>query len=106
MLVLRNYVDAGNADRLYEEAAAFLQAADFDLERSGAWLAGRDVRKLIDANSERAEALIEQLSAILRREIDADGSLELIGELGTVDRAHALTLFTAFERGLAGMDTP
>lgn len=42
MLILENYLDAGNSERLDREARQLLDSPDFDYERAGAWLAGRD----------------------------------------------------------------
>ncbi|MGB5080474.1 MAG: nucleotidyl transferase AbiEii/AbiGii toxin family protein, partial [Burkholderiales bacterium] len=48
-LILRHYLDAGNADRLHTEGAELLQSADFDYETAGAWLLGKDMAHLLDA---------------------------------------------------------
>jgi predicted nucleotidyltransferase len=38
LLILKNYLDAGNRERLYDEAAHLLDDSDFDYERAGACL--------------------------------------------------------------------
>ena len=43
ILLIRNYADAGNADRLYGERLPLLESVDFELERAGAILLGEDV---------------------------------------------------------------
>jgi predicted nucleotidyltransferase len=46
LTLLRRYGDAGNSDRLYEDKAALLESAGYDLERAGASLLGEDVRAI------------------------------------------------------------
>ena len=36
LLILKNYLDAGNQQRLYEEAPHLLEDSNFDYERAGA----------------------------------------------------------------------
>ena len=43
---LTNYADAGNIDRLYEEALNLLETVNFDVQLAGAELLGRDVAAL------------------------------------------------------------
>jgi predicted nucleotidyltransferase len=49
VLLLRNYSDAGNANRIYEEASALavLESAGYDLELAGAWLLGNDAAAMV-----------------------------------------------------------
>jgi predicted nucleotidyltransferase len=42
-LLLKTYTDAGNAQRIYNEAADLLEKTDFDYIRAGARLLGRDM---------------------------------------------------------------
>lgn len=42
-LLLKTYLRAGNAERLYEEHAALLDEADFDYDAAGARILGRDL---------------------------------------------------------------
>jgi predicted nucleotidyltransferase len=44
--ILTNYADAGNIDRLYEDALNLLETANFDVQLAGAELLGRDVATL------------------------------------------------------------
>jgi predicted nucleotidyltransferase len=41
--LLRQYHEAGNEDRIFEDALMALEAAGFDIELGGAWLLGSDV---------------------------------------------------------------
>jgi predicted nucleotidyltransferase len=43
LTLLRRYHEAGNQDRIYEDASTVLESVDYDIELSGAWLLGRDV---------------------------------------------------------------
>lgn len=51
VLLLRNYGDAGNESRIYEEASALaaLEAAGYDVELAGAWLLGCDAAAMVSA---------------------------------------------------------
>ena len=42
VMLCRHYAEAGNLDRIYEEALPALQAVGFDVELAGAWLLGKD----------------------------------------------------------------
>lgn len=50
-LMLRQYGDAGNHERLYGEAIELLEAVDFDLDRASPRLLGRDVAELCAGTS-------------------------------------------------------
>ena len=45
--LMRNYMDAGNQERLAEEHVDLLADDDFDYERAGARLLGRDMAKVM-----------------------------------------------------------
>ncbi len=45
-LILRHYAEAGNESRLYEQEAQLLEEEDYDLEKAGARLLGRDIATL------------------------------------------------------------
>ncbi len=44
--LLRGYHEAGNGDRIYEDASAALESNSFDIELTGAWLLGSDAAVL------------------------------------------------------------
>jgi predicted nucleotidyltransferase len=50
-LILRHYAEAGNESRLYEEEGPLLQEENYDLERAGARLLGRDIAALAQPES-------------------------------------------------------
>jgi len=91
-ILLRNYLDAGQEDRLYYEAADLLDDPHFDREVAGAILLGRDI----------ATALGDEVSAlqrIIEPESDPDGHLHLVGDL-QCDPDHALRLVRGLASGL------
>ena len=101
-LILRNYLNAGNTDRLYRDMAHLL-TEHFDFEKTGAWLAGRDARNLIEQHS---KAMIRAIANVVLPEIDLEGRLTLVAEMSASDPENALQLLVAFHRGLTGMETP
>lgn len=74
-LLLRQYSDAGNLDRLYNDHSNILEADAFDLGLAGSRLLGRDLAKLLNPAT---EALI---LGILERETNPAQSEMLITEL-------------------------
>ena len=44
--LLRGYNEAGNAERVYEDAVKTLEENDYDIELAGAWLLGKDATKI------------------------------------------------------------
>jgi predicted nucleotidyltransferase len=91
-LVLRHYLDAGNRDRLYTEAAPLLERGDFDYEAAGAWLLGHDMAKLLAADAKT------KVGSLLKQESNSNGSLALVGDMRT-DTQAALILLSAMTRG-------
>jgi predicted nucleotidyltransferase len=99
-LILRHYLDAGNASRLYGDHAAWMEEEDFDYGKTGARLAGLDVRQLLLRHSANPTEIIDGLRRILEPETDPDGPNHLVGELrdeAEEFREHLI----AFLRGLS-----
>lgn len=94
-LVLRNYLEAGNSERLYSDAANLLAEDDFDYEMAGAWLLGRDISSLLAVKGK------ERISVMLEREANSNGPLNLAGDM-PCDTQHALDLIHALKRGFMG----
>lgn len=92
-LLLRNYLEAGNDDRLYEEAADLLDVPAFDREVAGATLLGRDIAALVDLD------VMAVIRAVLEPEIDPDGALRLAGDLDC-EIERALRLLQGLHEGL------
>lgn len=82
LMLLRSYHEAGNENRIYEDASALavLEAVEYDPELAGAWLLGNDVSTMVSAptvsgletllnNGTTRDQLIEDMSrAMLGRE--------------------------------------
>lgn len=62
VFIIRNYLDAGNLERLFEEAPDIVDSGEYDYEAGSARLLGRDISKI--AYTSTTNRLIE----ILRRE--------------------------------------
>lgn len=68
--LLRQYNDAGNQDRVYENASA-LEAVGYDIELAGAWLLGRDASAISSPETHgELTALLTEPSLIERLEDD------------------------------------
>jgi predicted nucleotidyltransferase len=106
LLILGNYLDAGNQQRLYDEAPHLLDEKNFDYDRAGAWLAGRDAATALQTEDAKPPRLRQTISRILAEEVDPDGPLRLIGELGGRDVEKVRLLFAAFLSGVNGNETP
>lgn len=99
-LILRHYLNCDNTERLYADAPHLLDADDFDYECAGAWLAGHDALTILDIRSESQSSLaLATLETILAPEVDAEGSLRLVGETGE-DADRSLRLLKAFYQGI------
>ena len=106
LLILKNYLDAGNQSRMYEEAAHLLDQNDFDYERAGAWLAGYDAAAAVRENSGGRTRTSDMIVTILTAESDPDGPLRLVGEVGGREAESMRLLLLSFLRGFRGEETP
>ena len=106
MLILQNYLDAGNSDRLYNEASHLLENANFDYELAGAWLAGKDALETIHIHSANAPRIKEMVRSILARETDPNGQLGLIAQLMVSDPERSRRALSAFFSGFTGNQQP
>lgn len=104
LLILHNYLDAGNSERLYREAGQLLEYPGFDYERAGAWLAGKDALEIIQQYSPRATLIEERLRSLLAPETNPEGPLQLIGEARSDNPERSRQLLFAFLAGFSGMD--
>lgn len=91
-LIMRNYLNAGNDDRLHAEGAYLLERTDFDYEAAGAWLLGRDMGRLLSGDSTL------KVAALLARESDPNGALSLVGDM-RADADKALAMLGALRNG-------
>jgi len=106
LLILKNYLDAGNQERLYDEAAHLLDDSNFNYERAGAWLAGHDAATAIRKDAAEQTRVRHMISTILTKEVDPEGPLRLIGEVGGRDAENVRLLLAAFLSGFNGEQTP
>lgn len=74
-LILRNYAEAGNVDRLYGEESALFQAEEYEFEYAGARLLGRDLAKI--AKPETVRSVLE----VLERETREQLQYRLVAEM-------------------------
>lgn len=106
LLILRSYLDAGNQQRLYDEATHLLDDSNFDYERAGAWLAGHDAAAAIRKDAAEQTRVHQMITTILAKEVDPDGPLRLIGEVGGRDAENMRLLVAAFLNGFNGKEVP
>lgn len=96
-LLLRTYPDAGNHERIFEEAAhLLLTMKEFDYDAAGAWLLGADARRVATADSHGAFA------RIVAGEVGSGAESRLVADMRSSTPAHDLTLLQAFQEGFTG----
>jgi predicted nucleotidyltransferase len=95
-MVLSRYLDAGQAERLYGEAAHLLDEPDFDYARAGARLLGADVRRFLEAAESRTT--IAALGRLLVMETDPNQPLRLVQDARPAEVDEALALLQAFRK--------
>ena len=103
-LIISNYFDVENSDRLYDEASHLLEAEDFDYDVAGAWLAGQDAGLLV-ARCENPKQVLHFVESVLTTETDPDGRLRLVAEVGPGEPDRNLQLLTAFLTGFKSQDS-
>ena len=75
ILIIDNYLDAGNEDRLYKENPDILEDEDFTLPVASARLLGRDIAKIVD------ETIKNKLLEILKDETGERGQFRLLSQV-------------------------
>ena len=91
-MILRNYLDAGNHERLYTEAAHLLEMPDFDFEQAGAWLLGHDMAQLLP------RAARPPVAEVLAAEGNPQGAIRLAGDM-PIEAGLALALLQSMNKG-------
>lgn len=88
--LLRSYNEAGNADRIYDDAGALaaLEAVEYDPELAGAWLLGGDVATM--ASRSTVAGLEDLLNGTARDRLVEDMSRAMKGRKDAVEYAHRL----------------
>jgi predicted nucleotidyltransferase len=97
-LLLRHYLEAGNRERMYEEASHLLAADHFDYESAGAWLLGADARAILDRAADAASS-VAAIDKILALQTDPNSPLHLVADMNSRDPQKALNLLNAFYQG-------
>jgi len=99
-VVATRYLEAGNLDRFFAEHDDLVEVDDFDFDRAGAQLLGRDVRQ------ELGEAVAETVDAILEHELEGPERLidRMARSSGTGDESWETIrgLLDAMRAGLLG----
>lgn len=93
-LIVFNYIDLGNADRLFSEFLPWTQAADFDVTQAGARMLGVDIGRLLD------RAGTDRVAAIIAAELNPEAPIRLPKEMNSYDPDKAALLLAALLAGL------
>ncbi len=93
-LILRTYFEAGNHERAFVDISDLAGRDDFDIERAGAELLGRDLGQLI------SEELRAELIRTLEVESSPQGDLRLATDMHRNDAESARKLLAACLAGL------
>lgn len=94
VLILKNYLPAGNQARLFDKFADWMQEDGFDYERAGARLLGHDVRALLDDEG------IERVGGLLSEQASSRTPARLPAEMSPADPDRARALLDAMLGGL------
>lgn len=97
-VIAKNYLDAGDPERLFESGLDIVSREDFDYEAASAELLGRDQAPLCRS----APGLRSFVLELLRRETDARGMCLLVAQMtrSSRDEERALRLLLALQRGI------
>lgn len=75
--LLRQYNEAGNQDRVYEDAIAALEDVGYDIELAGAWLLGRDAFAMSSPETRgQLNAMFDEPSVMERLVTDMSRALQ------------------------------
>jgi predicted nucleotidyltransferase len=94
MLIVKNYLQAGNEARLFDAFVDWTQEEDLDYERAGARMLGHDVRALLD------EEGIERVGRLLSEQADPLTPARLPSEMAPADPDRARALLDAMLGGM------
>lgn len=98
-LLLRNYSDAGNRERIFDEIPGLENRRDFDFELAGAELLGRHIARAVPTE------LLVQLICLLEEESDSGGDLRLASDMACGSAEDARRLLAACLAGLRATAT-
>jgi predicted nucleotidyltransferase len=97
-LLFKHYLEAGNQERLYVEAAHLLDRSDFDFEVAGAWLLGHDARALLEVSA-TATNTVPFYAELLKREASAATESILLSDMRSPNPTFDLRLLRSFVEG-------
>lgn len=89
LTLLRQYNEAGNQERVYEDAITALEAVEYDVELAGAWLLGHDASALSSLDTRVQLSAFFGGSELMER-LAADMSKALRGHDTPLDYSRAL----------------
>jgi len=95
MLVASNYLELGNAARLWNEFLQWTEDEDFDYQRSGGRMLGHDMRAFLDQPG------VDKLATILAAQTSETVPGRLPREMSTFDPEQARILLRAILLGLS-----
>jgi predicted nucleotidyltransferase len=96
MLVASNYLELGNAQRLWSEFLQWTEDDDFDYQRTAGRMLGHDIRQLLD------EQGVDKLATILAAQSSETVPGQLPEEMSRIDTERARTLLRAILLGVRG----
>jgi len=100
LFIMKKYLDAGNESRLYEEARSVLELVEFDHNKAGPRLLGRDIAKIGSTDTIRAlESILEKETSVSSVRLITDmirGSMDFDTEF-----AEKLNLLQQLKLGIA-----
>ena len=88
-MILRHYLAAGNEPRLWSEFIEWTQHDDFDYERAGPRMLGRDIAQLLNQDG------LAQVARIIRDQTHPDSSGRLPTEMNPADPDRAIAWLDA-----------
>jgi predicted nucleotidyltransferase len=95
-LIITNYLQAGNENRLWDEFLQWTQEDEFDYETAGARMLGRDIATLLDAGGR------ERIADLLLAQSNEEDAAPLSLEMNRADPEKARRLLAAILMGLKG----
>jgi predicted nucleotidyltransferase len=93
-LILRTYLQAGNESRLYSEHADMLDDPDFDLDRAGARMLGRDLQAMLNG------ALLTRIRELVQTDSETSRGTRLVRDMAIQPQIGA-ALLKALRSGLS-----
>lgn len=94
-LLLRGYHEAGNGERIYEDAIATMEVLAYDIELAAAWLLGSDAAAI--ASPQTAAKLTELIEGNRKSRLLQDMAKGMRGQADAIE--HAARLLEQFTKG-------